>query len=150
MEVVITRSAGDERGTPGLLQAETLQLLTLELGWRENGEHMLSCIPAGKYRLYWALSPHLGRECYHVGGVLDNKGQPREGILIHSGNWAGATDQGYVSDVLGCILVGLDADWAMGLGCAKAQRHITQSKAALAKLETLLGKKDHELTIVWL
>jgi hypothetical protein len=65
---------------------------TLELPW-EGNRTGISCIPPGRYRLAWEVSPRLGRSTLRVKAVPD-----RFGILIHPAN---RPDQ-----LKGCIALG--------------------------------------------
>lgn len=98
-------SAND--GTLGSFESDDglLELVSLELPWRDLdgngiGDPQRSCINAGLYRCVWEESPRMGWT-YHVQDVPG-----RSEILIHVGNFAGEVEDGWVSDVLGCILLG--------------------------------------------
>ncbi|MCL1888899.1 MAG: DUF5675 family protein [Desulfovibrionaceae bacterium] len=119
--LILTRSPGDDQGTPGTLIGPGLALVTLELPWRDNQPN-ISCIPAGKYICKPTISPKFG-PCI---GVQDVPG--RANILIHAGNWAGDKSKGFITDSQGCILVGLAS------GTLSHQRAVTSSRDALGRL----------------
>ena len=97
--VTLARLARSDQGTEGILLAGDFNCKTLELPWRENARQ-ISCIPPGEYDVELRLSNKYGR-VYWVRRVPD-----RTYILIHSGNWAGDTQKGFKSHVMGCILLG--------------------------------------------
>ena len=109
---------------------------TLELLWAEN-ENRESCIPPGPgegaitYTAERHESPRYG-ECLWLPGV-----RGRSEILIHAGN--------YVSDTLGCILVGaqftdLDGD---------SLTDVTSSRQTLEVLLQKIDGEEVELKIGW-
>lgn len=103
----LLRQPGSDQGTFGRFESDDghLELVSLELPWRDKdgngiGDPQRSCINAGLYRCIWEESPTKGWT-YHVHDVSG-----RSGILIHVGNLAGDVEHGWVSDSLGCILLG--------------------------------------------
>jgi hypothetical protein len=109
---------------------------TLELPWAGN-ENRRSCIPppageeATTYTAKRHESPRYG-ECLWLPGV-----RGRSEILIHAGN--------YISDTLGCILVGaqfrdLDGD---------SVTDVTSSRQTLGVLLQKIDGKEVELNIDW-
>jgi hypothetical protein len=90
---IIRDSRETERATMGQLFMEDLNLLTLELPWKDNKQGE-SCIPEGTYKVVLAWSNRFRRL---MPRLLNVPG--REGILIHSGNTPFDTE--------GCILVGM-------------------------------------------
>lgn len=87
-------------GTKGILSENGVKICdTLELH-EENNKKRESHIPTGKYLCKIVNSPKFGK-VYEITNV-PNRGN----VLIHSGNFAGDTDKGYKSDVLGCVEVG--------------------------------------------
>lgn len=101
--------------------------VTLEDRWFDN-ERMLSCIPAGKYKIKIHNSPRFGR----VFKVCDVPG--RNDILIHAGNTK--------EDTHGCILLGLM------YGTIGTETAILSSRAAFANFMTAMnGVSEAELEI---
>ena len=87
-------------GTKGTISENGIKICdTLELH-EENNKKRESHIPVGKYLCKIVNSPKFGK-VYEITNV-PNRGN----ILIHSGNFAGDTDKGYKSDVLGCVELG--------------------------------------------
>ena len=148
----ITRQPSTPEGAFGRLTTDdgTLTCHTLELPWvDENGDGIgdkeRSCITAGTYRCEWHNSPKFGF-CYTVTGV---KG--RSHILIHSANLAGDTEQGWVSELLGCIAPGrhLDVATTHRGKPIRPQRCVTHSRQALNALHAWANKEPFMLTIRW-
>lgn len=135
MNVVLTRAPSTDQGTFGTFVFEDgTSFHSLELPWRDN-EHGTSCIPPGEYICHWIISPKHG-ECYQVLNVLD-----RNMIEIHSANFAGDANKGYISQLLGCIALG------MSIGTLDGQLAILNSKGAIAAFEAKQAKQDFQLTI---
>ncbi|MDL2267161.1 DUF5675 family protein [Desulfovibrio sp. OttesenSCG-928-G15] len=135
MRFTITRKSTFDQGTFGILSGEGLTLQTAELPWRDNANKK-SCIPPGTYKCV----PHNSAKfpnTYRLESVPN-----REGVLIHSGNYAGDTDKGLRSDVSGCILVGSK------VGTLSGQKVVTDSRVALNKLRNKVGKNEFTLTII--
>ena len=87
-------------GTKGVISENGIKICdTLELH-EENNKKRESHIPIGKYLCKIVNSPKFGK-VYEITNV-PNRGN----VLIHSGNFAGDTDKGYKSDVLGCVELG--------------------------------------------
>jgi len=135
--LTLTRVAAPQQ-TLGVLRHEPTgwACCTLELPWRDN-ENRRSCIPPGPgegaitYKAKRHESPRYG-ECLWLPGV-----RGRSEILIHAGN--------YVSDTLGCILVGaqfrdLDGD---------SLTDVTSSRQTLRVLLQKIDGEDVELKIDW-
>ena len=117
-QLTLTRFETSDHGTFGLLQGEGIELLTLELPWRDN-KNTYSCIPAGEYVCAPYSSPKF-KNVYEVKAVPG-----RKYVLIHSGNVAGDTVKGLRSDVEGCILVGLER------GVLHSQKAVLRSREAM-------------------
>jgi hypothetical protein len=132
----LTRFFSSDEGTPGMLfiDGRLDPFETLELPWRDN-QRDLSCIPAGEYVCVWRDSPSKG-PCYHVTNVND-----RGWILIHAGNWAGDTEKGFRTDVLGCILIGTRH------GRLAGQRAVIRSRPAMLRFMEELNGESLLLTI---
>jgi hypothetical protein len=110
------------------------QWVTTELPWRANRVRR-SCIPPrpGKeisYEVEPHMSPRFGQTLW-VRGVTG-----RSEILLHAGN--------YVSDTVGCILVGKDFDDLDRDGITD----ITASQVSVSHLTELVDEPT-ELTIGW-
>ena len=132
----LTRDETSDQGTFGTLVTDSgFTCLTGELPWRDN-HPKTSCIPPGAYEVEWGVSPSKG-PCYHVRNVPD-----RSDILIHSANLCGDVDQGFVTQLLGCIAPGL------AVGELQGQKAVLSSRPALQKLQEDLGEETFELTIV--
>jgi len=135
--LTLTRVAAPQQ-TLGVLRHEPSgwACCTLELPWVDN-KNRRSCIPPGvgeeaiTYKAKRHESSRYG-ECLWLPGV-----RGRSEILIHAGN--------YVSDTLGCILVGaqfmdLDGD---------SLTDVTSSRQTLAVLLQKIDGEEVELNIDW-
>lgn len=141
MNFTIQRDASTDEGTTGTITSDSgvLKLRTIELPWRNNeGGH--SCIPPGTYVAAMFKSPSKGL----VYLLRDVPGHSM--IEIHPANWAGDTSKGWVSQLLGCI--------ALGMGVAKLQNPdgkmqlaVTSSRQALDKFMAYTGGEPITLTI---
>lgn len=133
--------------TLGWLEFGNLRLATLERPWIVNpkgqgGMPRLSCVPDGQYR----LMPHssekfpetfcLANELLGVYPAALPAGQAwgRTAVLIHSGNTA--------ADVVGCVIVGTKHSFWDATHC------ILESRVALDRLRTCLGRTNHTLQIM--
>jgi len=127
------------RQTLGLLSVyedgeKVYSCATLELPWEDN-ENRKSCIPpapgeTAEYRWQRHSSPRYD-ECLWVRGV-----NSRSEILVHAGN--------FVSDTLGCILVGDKITDINGDSISD----VTNSQATLSELLAKVGDKG-TLEIGW-
>lgn len=136
IEVKIIRRPSLDTGTFGVLTVgdNLWSCFTLELPWRDNVPQK-SCIPEGTYPChYWSSVKY--PQAYRLSNVPN-----REAILIHQGNWAGNTDLGYKSNVLGCILVGRNIAEING------QMGVSHSKVTLLEFLDTMGKEPFNLTI---
>lgn len=124
-----------KQGTPGILTLPGFTCRTIELPWKDN-QAQLSCIPAGTYMLEPWNSAKFGK-VYHVLDVPD-----RAAVLLHAGNWAGSSPDGYLTNSHGCILLG------GGFGILKGQLAIVKSKPTVNALRRLIGAQNWQLTIV--
>lgn len=96
--IKILRTKSDDAGTVGVLTVEASSgreiwsCATLELPWRGN-DRRVSCIPPGRYIVAPRTSERFKKHLH----IVDVPG--RDWILIHPAN--------YVSELAGCIAVGL-------------------------------------------
>jgi hypothetical protein len=135
MNVILTRAPSTDQGIFGTFVLDDGTCFhSLELPWRAN-KNNVSCIPSGIYTCKWIISPKHG-ECYQV---MDVPG--RNMIEIHSANFAGDVTLGYISQLLGCIALG------MSVGVLNGQLAVLNSKGAIASFEAKQGKQDFQLTI---
>ena len=118
-------------GTPGIAAVDgELICPTLELPWKDN-KNDISCIPAGTYQCEKAMyhprptptNPH--PKPYLA--IKVNNVQGRTGIWAHVGN--------YLSQILGCILPGVEVSYS----AKDAAAH--NSRLALEKLLAKLPDK---------
>jgi hypothetical protein len=146
MDIEIVRVAYLRTCTFGVLRVGDLVLETLERPWIENpagpgGVRRESCVPDGKYDLiphssqtfpdtYALINRTLG-VYYQPFEIPQGQRWGRSAILIHAGN--------FVSDVIGCIAVGMRRD-------EKAQC-LVDSRVAMNKLRSVLGRDKHSLMI---
>ncbi|GJM64903.1 DUF5675 family protein [Persicobacter diffluens] len=107
---------------------------TIEPPWRGN-QRQISCIPPGEYQCKIRYSRRFGW-CYHLTDV-----EGRSWILTHSGNVAGATDRGFKSHSLGCILFGEKRGRLWG------QLAVLNSKKAMRNFMQLLDRNTFILRI---
>ena len=92
-----------------------LNLHTLELPWKDN-KRRVSCIPEGEYEVIKHRSPKF-KNSFWIQDVPD-----RSEILIHAGN--------YYTQILGCILVGLDSRDINGDG----ETDVVSSRRAIERM----------------
>ena len=137
-EVTLQRSPSSAQGTRGVLATEGFWCHTLELPWRDNKQN-ISCIPAGEYNcLYVTVRSSIGgrRDLYWLSNTPG-----RSGVLTHAGTFAGQKDSGYLSNVLGCILLGY------GIGTYKHQQAIFRSREAVADFIDHMRSQPFNLTV---
>lgn len=135
MLAVIARRRFDDQGTPGIFVSPRFSCYTLELPWRDDAPQ-LSCIPAGVYDVVWSQSPRLRIFTYEILNVPG-----RGGIRIHSGNLAGDKSKGFLSDSLGCPLLG------NAFGTLNGQRAVLVSRPAVTAFESAMQRKPFRLVI---
>lgn len=127
-KLILKRIDSSSECVLGVLELDGKEICkTLELPWRDN-EKVISCIPAGEYKLSPYPSSRFG-EVYIVNDVPN-----RTGILIHTGNTA--------SDIEGCILVG------DSYGKLNGKRAVLNSRQAFNFIKELLGNEEYMLNIV--
>ena len=95
-KVFLTRGASSSQGTFGILTFGSLKCYTTELPWRNNLSQK-SCIPVGEYICALVKSPKFGK----VYGVQNVQG--RSNVLIHPANLGGNVDEGWSTELHGCI-----------------------------------------------
>jgi hypothetical protein len=135
MNAILTRSPSTDQGTFGTFTLDDGTVFhSLELPWRSN-MNSVSCIPAGTYICKWIISPKHGG-CYQV---MDVPG--RDMIEIHSANFGGDASKGYITQLLGCIALG------MTVGVLNGQLAVLNSKGAIAAFEKKQDEQDFQLTI---
>ena len=134
--IKISRGPSTNDGTFGkMVLDDNTTFFTGELPW-DNNKNRTSSIPVGTYICKWILSPKHGH-CYQVTNVPN-----RDMIEIHSANFMGDVSQGKISQLLGCIALGLN------IGPLEGQQAVLQSKVAISNFEHNMKEEDFELTIV--
>ncbi len=133
---VLQRLEAGDQGTFGTLWAPGgPRAYSGELPPRDNRQGE-SCVPAGRYLLVWAWSPHLGKFCYRFLGVLG-----RTGILLHSANLMGDRTKGYRAQLLGCVSAG------QRLGYMDHQKALLLSRPAISTIEDYYRRQPFEMEI---
>jgi hypothetical protein len=140
MKITLNRTESTDQGTFGVLTVGGVTFFTLELPWRDN-QRMVSCIPPGEYPCVWGLSPRLKRFTYRVQGVPG-----RDGVLIHSANFAGDHTQGWIAQLNGCIALG-KRQGVLKNAHGQAQKAILTSAPAVREFEALMASKPFTLDI---
>jgi hypothetical protein len=135
LRAVLQRLEAGDQGTFGTLWTPGPRAYSGELPPRENrpGE---SCVPAGRYLLAWAWSPHLGKFCYRLLGVPG-----RAGILLHSANLMGDRAKGYRAQLLGCVSAG------QRLGYMDYQKALLLSRPAVGAIEDFYRRQPFEMEV---
>lgn len=121
--IKLIRTLQNDTGSFGKMD----KFFTVELPWKDNANNV-SCIPAGRYRCSWTLSPRLKRYTYEVLNVPG-----RAGIRIHSGN--------FPKQFLGCIGLGLS------VGVMDGQRGVFSSQTAIRQFEAQMQQQSFILEI---
>lgn len=134
--IILERFETSDQGTFGKIRIKNEIFYTLELPWRDNIRN-ISCIPAGVYECRFSMSARFKRPMYLVSGV-----NHRDGIRIHSANYAGDVDQGLKSNLSGCIALGLHT------GVMSKQKCILLSQPAVRKFEKLMNGKSFILEVI--
>lgn len=134
--IILERFETSNQGTFGKIRIKNEIFYTLELPWRDNMRN-ISCIPAGIYECRPSMSARFGRQMYLVGGVNN-----RDGVRIHSANFAGDASIGLKSQLSGCIALGLHT------GKMSNQKCILLSHTAVRKFEKLMDGKSFRLEVI--
>lgn len=132
--VVLTRFDKSDQGCFGRLSV--LNLFTGELPDRGNAPS-ISCVPAGRYRVVWAMSPRFRRFTYRLLDVPD-----RAGILKHAANFMGDASVGLKCQLNGCIALGERLGWMDG------QKALLLSAPAVRRFQEFMQYKPFDLEIV--
>ncbi len=137
---ILLRLESDAEGTVCILLDDNFQKICfiIEPPWKNNKAN-LSCIPSGTYDVEYIKRSGSGRyrDVYHIKNVKD-----RSGILIHCGNFAGDTEQGYRTDSLGCQLT------ASKIGKLSGQRAGLASRSAMHKLHAATNRQPFTLKVI--
>ena len=134
------RGPSTDEGTFGrIVCADGLELVSLELPWRNN-KPQASSIPPGVYRCELVESPKFGR----VYGLRNVNG--RSHVLIHAANFAGDVSKGWKSELLGCIAPALKTGVLKPQG-GPVQRAGISSREALSRLMEWADGEPFELEI---
>jgi Family of unknown function (DUF5675) len=146
----LTRQHTSDVGTFGeLVLDEGWKCITGELPWVDN-KHGISCIPPAPneepqtYLCQWLYSENHKRFVYHVTNVPN-----RDAVEIHAGNWCGDKDFGYVTDVLGCMILGETVSPIEVASKGITQMGVTHSVKTVAEFERRMNTLDFELTVKW-
>jgi hypothetical protein len=130
----LARYKTSEQGTIGKFVARDFSCFSLELPWREN-KRSISCIPPGEYKTIITNSNKYGT-IYWVTSVPN-----RSGILIHWGNYAGDSNEGFKTHSMGCILLG------KSIGLLGGQRAILNSRVTVTQFMSYMQRQPFVLKI---
>jgi hypothetical protein len=147
---VLKREASDDQGTLGTFviarddNGAALALHSIELKWNDNLPNV-SCIPEGAYPCTYTTTGKdiHGQKLWYL--LSDTT--PRQGILIHVGNYAGDVAAGLRSDTEGCILLGMSRGQLTPPGSSIPQKAVLQSTNACKELMRFTGKAPFTLRI---
>ncbi|MBF0184805.1 MAG: hypothetical protein HQM06_10515 [Magnetococcales bacterium] len=147
MQIIITRSASQDSGTPGELLAineagKIFRCKTFELPWRDN-QKSISCICSDSYPAIIWFSRRFRRQVLRL---EDKNG--RTDCLIHPGNFAGDSALGYKTDVQGCTLVGKSFG-LLNNGNGQSQIAILDSRTTLQQLVQCIGSEPITVQYQW-
>ena len=143
-DVILTRQSSTPQGTLGSFVIQNDVKTTFVSGELPYNNDLpnISCINAGKYLCQYLFSPHFNKKVYHV---IDDD---RVAVEIHSGNFFAnislinpLTGKNYLSDVLGCILLGTES------GTLNNQLAVLNSREAITQFEAIMNGQDFNLTI---
>lgn len=134
--LIINRFETSDQGTFGKILVGEKWLYTGELPWREN-KNNISCVPCGTYKCIFTFSPRFKRVmCL----IIDNS-KKRLGLRVHSANYMGDKDKGYLSQLNGCISLGEK------FGILNGQKAVVISSPAIRYFESLYKNKIFNLEI---
>lgn len=129
--VILNRYETSEQGTKGNISINGAYFCKcLELPWKDNNNNV-SCIPADKYDVFFRWNHYK---------LKDVEG--RTGILIHSGNYAGDSSKGYLTNSQGCLMFGEK------FGTLSNQLAVLNSSHTLSKFLKKLDKKSFKFEII--
>src|SRR6266513_719139 len=139
--ILLVRGKSTDQGTPGVLTLPDASILhSIELPYKANHQSF-SCVPLGDYVMVFTTSQKFPSGTWEL-----TKVSGRDGIRIHSGNWAGditiQDDLGlqiWASDVEGCILLGTDKGMLENK-FKHNQQAVLHSKIAIGLFESRLVK----------
>lgn len=134
--VILKRVEQSASGTFGTLTHGTFQLVTGEQPWRDNKSD-ISCIPPGIFVCRVTPSNRFKRDLYEVFGVPD-----RFAIRIHPANFMGDREQGFKSELNGCIALGLKK------GMLEGQAALLTSRVAVDKFMERMKRQEFELEVL--
>lgn len=125
-ELVLTRVVCTKALTSGQMHFQNKMIYTLELPWKDN-QRNISCIPYGTYPLKVHFSPKFKRKVIRLLDVPD-----RDYIYFHAAN--------YISQLKGCIGVGLDIELPTGLlfSARKAEQQLFSFVANLLRSKPVI------------
>ena len=125
-----------------------------------QGKRGLSRIPQGDYVVVWGQSPNRKNADGSPEWTFRLQNVPgHDGILIHSGNFAGDKLLGYATDVEGCLILGDSIVESIEISDSKrlhqpwisadraAQKGVGNSKATVAAFVAFMGKDPFEISI---
>lgn len=135
----LVRGPSSPQGTPGRLYAPAYTFDTIEPG-AECDDPTHPRIPRGTY-----LCKAIGTPKYPGHYVLQAV-PGRSGIVIHSGNFAGCTEAGYISDTDGCIILGRAATLLNHK--KQQQRAVVLSRSTLRGFFEMMGGRDFLLQVI--
>lgn len=137
--VRLLRSPSTDQGTFGRLMFGGQVVHTVELPWRDNARQR-SCIPPGAYTCALVKSPKFGQ----VYGVQAVPG--RSHVLIHAANLGGDVDQGWETQLHGCIAPA-ERLGAIRIPSGRMQRAGLVSRPALRRVMAWAGGQPFILEI---
>ncbi len=133
-KATLKRYETSNQGTFGVLSLNGFSCRTGELPFYDNMND-ISCIPKGTYKakLKYSFSKGWVFEILNVPG--------RDHVLIHSGNFCGDVESGYLTDSEGCILLG------SGIGFIEGQKAVLNSRKTMKKFYETMHEYSFQLEI---